>query len=209
MAHSNSFKTKDRFKKIVNSASELFLQNGYKKTSLNDIVEKSGGSLSTIYEYFGNKEGLFKAIIINGIENFTQDIEENIKVDSNLNLEEYLFKFGQIYLTLVLSKNSILFHRLILNEAFLQKNSNMRNIFCSKLSEFKEKNLVEFFKKDEKIGKFSEEELGKIASNFLNLIREPYFFNALFYDENIEINKKELDQHLKKYIKIFLYGILK
>lgn len=55
-----SKKAKDRYELILSVSLELFLKNGFENTSLNDIISKSGGSLSTIYTYFGSKEGLLK-----------------------------------------------------------------------------------------------------------------------------------------------------
>jgi transcriptional regulator, TetR family len=54
-----SEKGKKRYELIVKTALELFLEKGYEKTSLSDIVAISGGSLSSIYTFFENKEGLF------------------------------------------------------------------------------------------------------------------------------------------------------
>lgn len=47
---------------LLVSATELFLERGYDAVSLDDIVQHAGGSKASIYKYFGNKEGLFKAI---------------------------------------------------------------------------------------------------------------------------------------------------
>ena len=43
-------------------ATDLFLERGYDAVSLDDIVHHAGGSKTSIYKYFGNKEGLFTAI---------------------------------------------------------------------------------------------------------------------------------------------------
>ena len=43
-------------------ATDLFLERGYDAVSLDDIVNHAGGSKTSIYKYFGNKEGLFTAI---------------------------------------------------------------------------------------------------------------------------------------------------
>ncbi|MEM7740327.1 MAG: TetR/AcrR family transcriptional regulator [Pseudomonadota bacterium] len=44
-------------------ATETFVEFGYERTSLDDIVARAGGSKSTIYANYGNKEGLFRAIL--------------------------------------------------------------------------------------------------------------------------------------------------
>lgn len=47
---------------ILDAAEALFLEQGYERTSLAEIVKLSGGSLATLYELFGNKQGLLRAI---------------------------------------------------------------------------------------------------------------------------------------------------
>lgn len=47
---------------ILDAAEGLFLEQGYERTSLAEIVKRSGGSLATLYELFGNKQGLLHAI---------------------------------------------------------------------------------------------------------------------------------------------------
>jgi len=48
---------------IMAAAKDLFLSRGFSATSLEDIVAVSGGSLSTVYQLFGNKQGLFQALV--------------------------------------------------------------------------------------------------------------------------------------------------
>jgi len=47
---------------ILDAAEALFIEQGYDRTSLAEIVRRSGGSLATLYELFGNKQGLLHAI---------------------------------------------------------------------------------------------------------------------------------------------------
>jgi len=48
---------------IIEAAESLFLERGYERTSLAAIIERSGGSLATVYELFGNKQGLLRAVV--------------------------------------------------------------------------------------------------------------------------------------------------
>lgn len=49
---------------LLLSATELFLEKGYDAVSLDDIVNHAGGSKTSIYKYFGNKDGLLQSAII-------------------------------------------------------------------------------------------------------------------------------------------------
>ena len=54
----------DRRKRaIVDAARALFIEQGYERTTVGDIVEKAGGSLSTVYKVFGSKDGLLEAVV--------------------------------------------------------------------------------------------------------------------------------------------------
>jgi AcrR family transcriptional regulator len=48
---------------ILNVATELFLERGYNSVTLDDILERVGGSKTTLYSYYGGKEGLFAAMV--------------------------------------------------------------------------------------------------------------------------------------------------
>ncbi|MDD3469013.1 MAG: TetR/AcrR family transcriptional regulator [Thermoguttaceae bacterium] len=51
-----------RCEKMLDVATQLFLKNGVAETSITEIVRRSGGSLATIYKFFGDKKGLFVAV---------------------------------------------------------------------------------------------------------------------------------------------------
>lgn len=48
---------------ILDAAETLFLEQGYGAVSLAAIVGRSGGSLATVYDMFGSKYGLLRAVI--------------------------------------------------------------------------------------------------------------------------------------------------
>lgn len=49
--------------RILIEATGLFARQGYSGTSVREIVEAAGVTKPTLYYYFGNKEGLFKALV--------------------------------------------------------------------------------------------------------------------------------------------------
>jgi AcrR family transcriptional regulator len=53
-----------RRRAILDAASIVFLQKGYEKASLSEILTLSGGSRATIYQLFGNKDGLLEAMLV-------------------------------------------------------------------------------------------------------------------------------------------------
>lgn len=48
---------------MLDAAAELFAEKGYEAATLSDVVARSGGSMSTLYELFGSKAGLLAAMV--------------------------------------------------------------------------------------------------------------------------------------------------
>jgi len=55
--------TEQTKKKIADAARALFVQKGYKATSIEDIVKATGCSAGNIYYHFKSKEGLFLHLV--------------------------------------------------------------------------------------------------------------------------------------------------
>lgn len=58
-----SAKMEARRQAMINAAAEVIFEVGYERASLAAIVRRSGGSLSTLYQLFGNKDGLLEAMV--------------------------------------------------------------------------------------------------------------------------------------------------
>ena len=48
---------------FIECADALFLQQGFERTTLADVVDRAGGSLATLYKLFGSKTGLLEAVM--------------------------------------------------------------------------------------------------------------------------------------------------
>jgi len=53
---------------IVEAATGVFLRDGYKKTSMDDVARVVGISRQALYLHFENKDALFKATVAHSIE---------------------------------------------------------------------------------------------------------------------------------------------
>ena len=70
-----------RLAKILDAATQLFLEVGYEQASIDAILEQSGGSKSTLYAYFPTKQDLFRSVIDNVVDN--ADLGAALDVRSN------------------------------------------------------------------------------------------------------------------------------
>jgi TetR/AcrR family transcriptional regulator len=61
--------------KIFAVAAHLFAEKGFNGVSMREISEHAGISKPTIYYYFGNKEGLYTALVDSGLAHISNNIE--------------------------------------------------------------------------------------------------------------------------------------
>ena len=99
---------------MLDAATELFLDNGFECTSLSDILCRSKGSRSTLYEQFGGKEGLLRAMIEQVTERIWQVIGRDI-APAPLT-EEALVDLGIRFLQAALAPDAIACFRIIAAE---------------------------------------------------------------------------------------------
>ena len=68
------------YEAVLECAKKEFLEKGYKDASLRTIAQEAGTSTSSIYTRFGDKEGLFSAIVapvVTEMRNMFLEIQEN------------------------------------------------------------------------------------------------------------------------------------
>lgn len=57
---------------ILEAASQVFFEAGYEGASIDAVIERVGGSKRTLYNEFGNKEGLFTEIVKENVRQATE-----------------------------------------------------------------------------------------------------------------------------------------
>jgi AcrR family transcriptional regulator len=100
---------------LLAAAAEVFFEQGYAATSIDAIIARAGGSKRNIYNEFGNKEGLFLAIVedrMNQVPAFA--IEET----GGRDLHETLMMAGHDLMALYMSPTLIGIYRIAITEAY-------------------------------------------------------------------------------------------
>lgn len=80
---------------LLKTAYDLFLQHGYDKVSLDEIIQIAGGSKTSIYQYFHDKKGLFHAVCDYHFSQKSQNFILEYQADDTLKsyLHQTLSKF--------------------------------------------------------------------------------------------------------------------
>jgi AcrR family transcriptional regulator len=65
-----------RHDQLLEIGRELFAENGFEATSVEEIARHAGVTKPIVYEHFGGKEGLYKAIATQEMQTFTESLED-------------------------------------------------------------------------------------------------------------------------------------
>jgi AcrR family transcriptional regulator len=106
---------KQRSEGMLRTAADLFLEQGYDQTSVDEVVQRAGGSKTHIYREFGGKEGLFLAAVKHLCAEVQQPIE-TLDV-SALPFEAGLRRLSQALVRLLLAERHLALQRLVFAEA--------------------------------------------------------------------------------------------
>jgi AcrR family transcriptional regulator len=94
---------------MVEAAYSLFMERGYESVSVDDIIRVAGGSKATLYKYFGNKEGILRAVVESLADEMLREF--NVEFPSSQTVRESLLHIGTVLADLALSENAINQHR--------------------------------------------------------------------------------------------------
>jgi len=103
-----------RSERFLDAATDAFIEKGYRRASLSEIVGRAGGSMSTLYRVFGDKEGLAHAIIERHMATVTERLQDLSL--SGLPPQTALQQVGESILDASISRESLLVHRIVIGE---------------------------------------------------------------------------------------------
>ncbi|WP_039580243.1 TetR/AcrR family transcriptional regulator [Sphingopyxis fribergensis] len=110
----NEGRLKVRREELLSAAATIFFEQGYAATRIDDIIERTGGSKRNIYSEFGNKEGLFAAIISEQASRALSALTiDNVAGQS---LEEILLDFGHRLIDIYMSPALLGVYRIAITE---------------------------------------------------------------------------------------------
>jgi TetR/AcrR family transcriptional regulator, mexJK operon transcriptional repressor len=107
-------KSEEKRSQIIDAAGVLFISDGFKKVSMEEIAKSAGVSKQTVYSHFGNKEQLFTAAIDCKCDEY--DLAPD-KIKHAMHCEEYLIFFCTHLTALLTSDDAIGMFRVCVAEA--------------------------------------------------------------------------------------------
>ncbi|MCB8840224.1 TetR/AcrR family transcriptional regulator [Aurantimonas sp. VKM B-3413] len=115
MTASKSQGPESRRERLLQAAAEVFFEQGYAAASVDAIIARAGGSKRNIYSEFGNKEGLFTAIVRQNSDEALATLP--IDVQGDLSLQQSLTAFGRHLMAVYMSPAVIGVYQIVVTEA--------------------------------------------------------------------------------------------
>jgi len=183
---------------ILNAAQQLFFQYGFDETSLEMIINEAGGSRRSIYNEFGNKQGLLMAVIQRQVSLQAQTLSSiNRELSPEDALNDVCFRFVQGMLSLTIRS---LFRLVVqqtvklpeLGEIIYQKGP-MSGVLplVSYLNYLVERNILQI------------EDCHFAAQMLLEMAKGPLHTRTLLMPHK-EVSDDEIKQQVQKAVEIFL-----
>ncbi|MFJ8388884.1 TetR/AcrR family transcriptional regulator [Streptomyces sp. NPDC094438] len=105
---------------IRQASMRVFLRHGYAGTSIDAILAEAGVSRQTLYNHFGGKEGLFRAVVQDVLDEvlgtLASQVEETALGESD-DLETDLTRLGTSWARVMLQPHVLALRRLIIGES--------------------------------------------------------------------------------------------
>lgn len=197
-----SARLKQRREAILRAAAEVFFEQGYAATSIDAIIERAGGSKRNIYNEFGNKEGLFLAIVTENANTLLSSLV--IEQRESQDLHETLNTFGQRLMNAYMSPALIGIYRIAVTEF---------SRFPDLVSSFYEQGpgratlrLAEVLQDARERGEIHADDCLRIAGHFVGMIRDNLHLQVVL-GLRAPPSAKETREAVKSAVTVFLNGV--
>lgn len=187
---------------FLDAATRAFASKGFEGTSLQDIVAEAGGSLATLYRLFGNKEGLFQAVISRRFETvFEQTNALKMKGKSP---EKALREVGMGLMDMILSEEAVAMHRLMIAEG--GRTPRLRQIFMELAPDRGKTAIAEYLAEETRNGRLNVKDCELAAVQFLGMIKGDILMRRLL-GEDVGLTKDQREKIVRNAVGIFLDGV--
>ena len=196
-------RTDHRKKQIHEAALKQFSLHGFDKTTMDDIAESIGMKKASLYYYYKNKEAIFRSVIEEEVNHFTEKIEKRqLQMSTSVEKLHCIFKTQLEF-----------FHdRFIVFNLSIKLMTGARSIMYKMHQNFRDRNiaLIEaILHEGIESGEFKECNTKLTAETLHPLIGALFFKELQSKDVQsvADINFKKLNIMIDNALNIFIYGL--
>lgn len=187
---------------LLDTALDVFLQNGFERTSIDAIAAAAGMAKRTVYARYGDKTILFKAALRRAIEDWLVPVTKLRSAECD-DLEKTLLQIAQLLLTNILSPGGLRLLRL----------SNAVSVSMPEIAAYNTRMgteptlayLADLFRRRLLPADAPEPEADEAALAFLHLVVGGPASTAAW---GVELNDEAIERHTRYCVRLFLHGAL-
>tara|TARA_B110000438_G_scaffold212816_1_gene204978 strand:- start:925 stop:1653 length:729 start_codon:yes stop_codon:yes gene_type:complete len=188
--------------RILKNALALFSVHSYSGTSMDAIAAAAKISKPTLYEYFGNKEGLFSAVF----EKAVDEILEPFRQTEGKGMVALMVEFSWQYADLVLRPDMLSLSRLVIGE--VERFPDVGRRFHEAGPQQAVTGIIRFLEqyRAEGLLEFTD---GELAANDLWSLILSALYDLCLHTPGIDLSKQEIGRYLYNGLRVFLMGYAK
>lgn len=88
----------DTKRRLMDAAGEVFSEKGFKAATVREICRVARANVAAVHYHFGDKEGLYKALLVEAFENGLRRYPPGMNLGPEASCEERLFAFVHSFL---------------------------------------------------------------------------------------------------------------
>jgi len=182
---------------MIEAAKAVFMEQGYANATLDEVIRRSGGSRATLYKQFGDKDGLFAAIIAEICAEMTAPLANP---PANQTPEAALLAFGRAFMAGLMAPSGLALYRVVIGEA--ERFPELAEaVYRSGPNAAAEQLAVH-------LRHWRLSNADRAARQFLEMIKGDLHFRALLRLEPVP-TQAEIEDCVKSAIRLFLAGVPK
>lgn len=189
---------------LLRAAAEEFFERGYVATSIDAIIMRAGGSKRNIYNEFGNKEGLFLALVQENADAALSSLEFD-EIDSP-DLRETLIRFGRNLLAVYMSPTLIGIYRTIVTEA--NRFPDLARSFYERGPDRATRRLAGVLEAAKQRGEIESDDTLQLAGHFVGMIRDNLHLQVILGLRSPP-SVDEARQAVISAVEVFLHGVFR
>lgn len=187
---------------LLDAATRLFVEKGFEKTTLSDIIALAGGSRATLYEQFGDKEGLFRAVLEAHHERFQANLD-CVAANPSLRPEEGLTHLARGFLRAMLHDDALSVLRVLVAEG--GRVPGVAETFLATGPDMTAARVADYLRGLSAKGLLRIEDPAMAARAFLGMIVGRLFLDRLV-DPQRMIDPEKEDLYIRRAVRLFLAG---
>lgn len=192
-----------RRQRLLEAAIRLFAAKGFEATTLTDLVNEAGGSRTSLYEYFGDKEGLLRAVTVEHCDRLLADLAA-LRPDPSMTPEVALRRMGLRFVGGLMDEETMAVLRILIAEG--SKFPEMGEFVLRRGPDSVVERTAEYLLDLAEAGKLRIDHPEEAARAFIGLLIGDILLRRLISPAS-RMSQKAVEEHVERSVDMFLTGV--